>query len=84
METAGPEAIGADSAAPLVRSRFRATSITLNLAAAAWGLVNFGLLLWLPADLRAKGYSVSGSNELLFFFFASRFADDDNRRLVLQ
>jgi putative MFS transporter len=67
METAGPEAIGADSAASLVRSRFRATTITLNLAAAAWGLVNFGLLLWLPADLRAKGYSVSGSNELLFY-----------------
>jgi hypothetical protein len=40
---------------------------TLNLAAAAWGLVNFGLLLWLPADLRARGYSVSGSNELLFY-----------------
>jgi len=29
--------------------------------------VNFGLLLWLPADLRDRGYSVSGSNELLFY-----------------
>lgn len=51
----------------LLRGRFRATTATLNMSAAAWGLVNFGLLLWLPADLRARGYSVSGSNELLFY-----------------
>jgi putative MFS transporter len=56
-----------DSARELVRGQFKATTATLNLAAAAWGLVNFGLLLWLPADLRARGYSVSGSNELLFY-----------------
>jgi putative MFS transporter len=56
-----------DSAKDLLRGRFQATTATLNLAAAAWGLVNFGLLLWLPADLRARGYSVSGSNELLFY-----------------
>ena len=42
-----PEAAGAGSAASLVQSRFRAMTATLNLAAAAWGLVNFGLLLWL-------------------------------------
>jgi putative MFS transporter len=29
--------------------------------------VNFGILLWMPADLRARGYSVAGSNELLFY-----------------
>ncbi len=40
-------------------------TLSLNLAAFAWGLVNFGLLLWLPADLRAKGYSVAGSDVLL-------------------
>lgn len=57
----------ADSARELIQSRFRATTATLNIAAAAWGLVNFGLLLWLPADLRARGYSVAGSNELLFY-----------------
>jgi putative MFS transporter len=51
----------------LVRGRFQATTATLNLAAAAWGLVNFGLLLWLPAELRARGYSVAGSNELLLY-----------------
>ncbi len=64
---AGGAHIGADSTGDLLRARFRATTATLNLAAAAWGLVNFGLLLWLPADLRARGYSVSGSNELLFY-----------------
>ena len=30
----------------------------LSLAAICFSLINFGLLLWLPADLIAKGYSV--------------------------
>ena len=37
----------------------------LSTCALAWGLVNFGLLLWLPADLVAKGYSVGVSSKLL-------------------
>ncbi|WP_240047489.1 MFS transporter [Sphingomonas panacisoli] len=37
----------------------------LSTAAIAWGLVNFGLLLWLPADLVAKGYSMAVSSKLL-------------------
>ncbi|GAA3885771.1 MFS transporter [Sphingomonas limnosediminicola] len=37
----------------------------LSLAAACFGLINFGLLLWLPADLVAKGHSVSVSSKLL-------------------
>jgi putative MFS transporter len=37
----------------------------LSICALAWGLVNFGLLLWLPADLVAKGYSVGVSSKLL-------------------
>ena len=37
----------------------------LSIAAVAWGLINFGLLLWLPADLVAKGYSVALSSKLL-------------------
>jgi putative MFS transporter len=56
-----------DNARELIGPRFKATTTILNLAAAAWGLVSFGLLLWLPADLRARGYTVSGSNELLFY-----------------
>jgi putative MFS transporter len=37
----------------------------LSMCALAWGLINFGLLLWLPADLVAKGYSVGLSSKLL-------------------
>lgn len=37
----------------------------LSTCALAWGLINFGLLLWLPADLVAKGYSVGVSSHLL-------------------
>ncbi len=37
----------------------------LGLAAICFSLVNFGLLLWLPADLMAKGYSVGVSSTLL-------------------
>jgi putative MFS transporter len=37
----------------------------LSLAAICFGLVNFGLLLWLPADLVARGYSMELSSKLL-------------------
>jgi putative MFS transporter len=37
----------------------------LTLAALAWGLVNFGLLLWLPATLVAEGRSVATSSALI-------------------
>lgn len=37
----------------------------LSLAAICYGLVNFGLLLWLPADLVSKGYSVELTSRLL-------------------
>ena len=37
----------------------------LGLAGICYGLVNFGLLLWLPADLVAKGYSMATSSRLL-------------------
>ncbi len=49
----------------LLQRGFAGTTATLNLAALAWGLVNFGLLLWLPADLRAQGFDVAGSDSLL-------------------
>src|SRR3954454_5873823 len=39
--------------------------LALSLAAICFGLINFGLLLWLPTDLVAKGYSVSLSSKLL-------------------
>lgn len=37
----------------------------LSILAVAWGLINFGLLLWLPAELVAKGYSMGVSSRLL-------------------
>ena len=37
----------------------------LSLAAICYGLINFGLLLWLPADLIEKGYSMEVSSRLL-------------------
>lgn len=50
----------------LFRAPLLTQTLTLNLAALAWGLVNFGLLLWMPANLRAAGYDVTDANKLLF------------------
>jgi putative MFS transporter len=55
-----------DSTGALLRFPFRLTTATLNHLGIAWGLVNFGLLLWLPAELRLRGMDVAGSNVLLF------------------
>src|SRR5947209_2119719 len=37
----------------------------LTVAAIAWGLINFGLLLWMPNDFVAKGYSMGVASKLL-------------------
>ncbi len=37
----------------------------LTIAALSWGLINFGLLLWMPNDLVSKGYSMGVSSRLL-------------------
>ncbi|MCK9688861.1 MFS transporter [Scleromatobacter humisilvae] len=37
----------------------------LSIAAVAWGLINFGLLLWMPIHLVEKGYSMAVSSRLL-------------------
>ena len=37
----------------------------LSLAALSWGLINFGLLLWLPGHLQERGYSVAVASTLL-------------------
>ncbi|HEY3634542.1 MAG TPA: MFS transporter [Caldimonas sp.] len=44
---------------------YLAQTIALSVAALAWGLINFGLLLWMPAHLVAKGYSMGVSSGLL-------------------
>lgn len=40
-------------------------AIALILTALAWSFVNFGLLLWLPMDLQARGYSAGLVSGLL-------------------
>ncbi|HWH81417.1 MAG TPA: MFS transporter [Burkholderiaceae bacterium] len=37
----------------------------LSITAVAWGLINFGLLLWMPVHLVEKGYSMAISSSLL-------------------
>ncbi|WNO53661.1 hypothetical protein RPR59_14705 [Stakelama saccharophila] len=51
-------------AAPMPRS-MTGKLAALSLTALAWGLINFGLILWLPADLVARGYSVEIASALL-------------------
>jgi putative MFS transporter len=51
--------------APARKSSFGIGLAGLSIAALTWGLVNFGLLLWLPGDLAAKGYSIGVASELL-------------------
>lgn len=52
-------------AAALTGHAFFGKLVALSLAALCYGLVNFGLLLWLPADLVAKGYSMELTSTLL-------------------
>jgi putative MFS transporter len=44
---------------------FAGKLVALSLAATCYGLINFGLLLWLPTDLVARGYSMAVSSKLL-------------------
>ena len=43
----------------------RARTWALSITALSWGLINFGLLLWMPAHLVEKGYSMTLSSELI-------------------
>jgi len=49
----------------LTGSAFFGKLFALSLAAICYGLINFGLLLWLPTDLVSKGYSMALSSKLL-------------------
>jgi putative MFS transporter len=51
--------------APIPPAGFAATTAALTLLALTWGLVNFGLLLWLPSELVAEGRSVALSSTLI-------------------
>src|SRR6266513_1300012 len=50
---------------PPLAHGFLGVTTDLTLAAMAWGLVNFGLLLWLPTALVAEGRSVGASSALI-------------------
>lgn len=52
-------------AATLSGGAFIGKFVALCLAAICYGLVNFGLLLWLPSNLVARGYTMAGSSKLL-------------------
>jgi len=69
-ETAG-ETLDSETKSDLDRERRQTTrpllglSAALTLAALAWGFVNFGVLLWLPASLIAEGRSVGLASALI-------------------
>jgi putative MFS transporter len=50
---------------PLTGHAFFGKLLALSLAALCYGLINFGLLLWMPSDLVAKGYSMKLASGLL-------------------
>jgi putative MFS transporter len=45
--------------------RFLGTTAALSVAGLSWSLINFGLLLWLPQDMVARGFDVSSASRLL-------------------
>lgn len=63
--TAEAVAFSKGSAVALTGRAFFGKLFALSLAAICYGLINFGLLLWLPADLVARGYSVELTSRLL-------------------
>lgn len=58
-------ALESSASVALTGRAFLGKLLSLGLAGLCFSFVNFGLLLWLPADLVAKGYSVGVSSKLL-------------------
>jgi MFS transporter, putative metabolite:H+ symporter len=56
---------GRESVVRVKSHPLRGLSVALTLAALAWGFVNFGVLLWLPASLIAEGRSVGLTSALI-------------------
>jgi putative MFS transporter len=50
---------------PPTDAKLLGLTCALTLAALAWGLVNFGLLLWLPGALVAEGRSIGAASALI-------------------
>jgi putative MFS transporter len=53
------------AAAPPVARGYRGATTALTLSALVWGLVNFGVLLWLPSALVAEGSSVEAASAII-------------------
>ena len=51
--------------APRAHTRQPRLTVALTIAALSWSFVNFGLLLWLPLDLQARGYSSALASGIL-------------------
>lgn len=49
----------------LIQAPYTFLTLGLTLCGVAWGLANFGFMLWMPANLRAAGLSVEVSNAVL-------------------
>ncbi|MFL6843433.1 MAG: MFS transporter [Allosphingosinicella sp.] len=58
-------ALSSGPAVALTGKAFFGKLLALSLAATCYGLINFGLLLWLPADLVSRGYSMALTSSLL-------------------
>jgi MFS transporter, putative metabolite:H+ symporter len=50
---------------PLFKRPYIAQTVAVALYGLAWGLVNFGFLLWLPTNLRSLGLGVGASDTLI-------------------
>ncbi|HVZ98866.1 MAG TPA: MFS transporter [Caulobacterales bacterium] len=50
---------------PPIEQNHLGITLALTLAALAWGLVNFGLLLWLPITLTSEGLSIGAASEMI-------------------
>ena len=49
----------------VAHNRHGRLTAALTVAALAWSLVNFGLLLWLPTDLQSRGFSAEIASGIL-------------------
>ena len=63
--TADPIALTKRASVALSGRAFLGKLLALALAGICYGLINFGLLLWLPADLVSRGYSITVTSRLL-------------------
>ena len=48
-----------------IESGTRRLTIALAITALSWSFVNFGVLLWLPSDLQARGFSATVTSGLI-------------------